>query len=130
MATLTTVLSPACPILSLSLSLSLSVSCSFSACPVRAETWGNSSLVIHDLAGTRIGCAPLGPARPPTPTLMCGQGASYSLSEYEVFTLDELRSGAVILHIIGIAYVFYGIGRVCDLHFMPTLEAIVETLGA
>lgn len=65
----------------------------------------------------------------PTATgLFCGAPAAIQISNMEVFTLEQLQNGAVILHILGILYVFYGIGRVCDLHFMPTLEAIVETL--
>merc|ERR1711997_832004 len=45
------------------------------------------------------------------------------------FTDDQLKHGAVILHIIGIVYMFYALALVCDHYFVPSLDVITEKLG-
>eukprot|EP00096_Caligus_rogercresseyi_P005369 TRINITY_DN2070_c0_g1_i1.p1 TRINITY_DN2070_c0_g1~~TRINITY_DN2070_c0_g1_i1.p1 ORF type:complete len:592 (+),score=119.10 TRINITY_DN2070_c0_g1_i1:479-2254(+) len=47
----------------------------------------------------------------------------------DLFTHQQLRSGAVILHIIGILYMFYALALVCDEFFVPSLDIISEKLG-
>ncbi|QQP54136.1 Uncharacterized protein FKW44_006860, partial [Caligus rogercresseyi] len=44
----------------------------------------------------------------------------------DLFTHQQLRSGAVILHIIGILYMFYALALVCDEFFVPSLDIISE----
>jgi len=47
----------------------------------------------------------------------------------DAFTLDQQQHGAIILHIIGILYMFYALALVCDEFFVPSLEVIIEKLG-
>jgi len=47
----------------------------------------------------------------------------------DVFSDDQLAKGAVILHIIGIIYMFYALALVCDEFFVPSLDVITEKLG-
>jgi len=46
-----------------------------------------------------------------------------------VFTEEQLRSGAVILHVFGILYMFAALAIVCDEFFVPGLEVIAERLN-
>lgn len=47
----------------------------------------------------------------------------------DVFKDNQLANGAVILHIIGIMYMFYALALVCDEFFVPSLDVITEKLG-
>jgi len=47
----------------------------------------------------------------------------------EVFTDDQLSKGAVILHVIGMFYMFLAISIACDEYFVPALEVLVDRLG-
>lgn len=47
----------------------------------------------------------------------------------DVFSLEQQQHGAVILHIIGILYMFYALALVCDEFFVPSLDVITEKLG-
>jgi len=42
------------------------------------------------------------------------------------FTTDELRSGAIILHFIGIFYIFLGLAMICDDYFEPCMEVLIH----
>lgn len=44
----------------------------------------------------------------------------------EVFTLEQRRDGAVILHVIGLIYMFVALAIVCDEFFVPSLSVIIE----
>ena len=44
----------------------------------------------------------------------------------DVFTEEQRSSGAIILHIIGVLYMFYALALVCDHYFVPTLDVIIE----
>ena len=44
----------------------------------------------------------------------------------DIFTLEQKRMGAIILHILGIIYMFCGLSLVCDEFFVPSLEIIIE----
>lgn len=46
----------------------------------------------------------------------------------DAFTVEQRRQGAVILHIIGIVYMFYALALVCDEFFVPSLDVITEKL--
>eukprot|EP00484_Ammonia_sp_Unknown_P018217 CAMPEP_0197031822 /NCGR_PEP_ID=MMETSP1384-20130603/10689_1 /TAXON_ID=29189 /ORGANISM="Ammonia sp." /LENGTH=670 /DNA_ID=CAMNT_0042461397 /DNA_START=98 /DNA_END=2110 /DNA_ORIENTATION=- len=54
------------------------------------------------------------------------EGADYPP---DVFTESQLRSGALVLHIIGLFYMFLAIAIVCDEFFVPSIEVIVESLN-
>lgn len=46
----------------------------------------------------------------------------------DLFTLKQLRQGAVILHTGGMIYMFIALAIVCDEFFVPALEVITEKL--
>lgn len=46
----------------------------------------------------------------------------------ELFTEDQLRSGAIILHVLGLVYMFVALAIVCDEFFVPSLDVIIEKL--
>ncbi|NWV29127.1 NCKX2 protein, partial [Origma solitaria] len=46
----------------------------------------------------------------------------------DLFSLEERRQGAVILHIIGMIYMFIALAIVCDEFFVPSLTVITEKL--
>ena len=46
----------------------------------------------------------------------------------DIFSLEQKRMGAIILHIIGIIYMFCALALVCDEFFVPSLEIIIEKL--
>ncbi|XP_013403406.1 sodium/potassium/calcium exchanger Nckx30C isoform X2 [Lingula anatina] len=47
----------------------------------------------------------------------------------ELFTIEQLRQGAVVLYVIGILYMFVALAVVCDEFFVPALGVITEKLG-
>ncbi|XP_066036889.1 sodium/potassium/calcium exchanger 2 isoform X2 [Chamaea fasciata] len=47
----------------------------------------------------------------------------------DLFSLEERRRGAVILHIIGMIYMFIALAIVCDEFFVPSLTVITEKLA-
>nr|XP_056704179.1 sodium/potassium/calcium exchanger 2 [Euleptes europaea] len=55
---------------------------------------------------------------------------NHSKGEYpeDLFTLEERRKGAVILHICGMIYMFIALALVCDEFFVPSLTVITEKL--
>ncbi|XP_037757972.1 sodium/potassium/calcium exchanger 2 isoform X3 [Chelonia mydas] len=55
----------------------------------------------------------------------------HSQGEYpeDLFSLAERRRGAVILHILGMIYMFIALAIVCDEFFVPSLTAITEKLA-
>ncbi|XP_043256938.1 sodium/potassium/calcium exchanger Nckx30C isoform X3 [Colletes gigas] len=46
----------------------------------------------------------------------------------DLFTIQERRRGAVILHVIGVVYMFVALAIVCDEFFVPSLDVIIEKL--
>ncbi|XP_076221260.1 solute carrier family 24 member Nckx30C [Nomia melanderi] len=46
----------------------------------------------------------------------------------DLFTVQERRRGAVILHVIGVVYMFVALAIVCDEFFVPSLDVIIEKL--
>ncbi|XP_011163204.1 sodium/potassium/calcium exchanger Nckx30C isoform X2 [Solenopsis invicta] len=46
----------------------------------------------------------------------------------DLFTTDQRRRGAVILHILGVVYMFVALAIVCDEFFVPSLDVIIEKL--
>ena len=47
----------------------------------------------------------------------------------DLFEEEQLKGGAIILHIIGVVYMFYALALVCDEFFVPSLDVIIEKLG-
>ncbi|NXL89660.1 NCKX2 protein, partial [Alectura lathami] len=47
----------------------------------------------------------------------------------DLFSLEERRRGAVILHVIGMIYMFIALAIVCDEFFVPSLTVITEKLS-
>ncbi|XP_037531738.1 sodium/potassium/calcium exchanger 3-like [Nematolebias whitei] len=46
----------------------------------------------------------------------------------DVFTLDQRRQGAVLLHVLCAIYMFHALAIVCDVYFVPSLEKVSENL--
>ena len=51
------------------------------------------------------------------------------LMKHDLFTMEEKRNGAILLHIWCILVMFYGIAVLCDNYFEPALEKICEKLN-
>nr|XP_017211234.1 uncharacterized protein LOC751686 isoform X1 [Danio rerio] len=56
--------------------------------------------------------------------------AEHSKGEYpeDLFTLEQRRQGAVVLHMFGMMYMFIALAIVCDEFFVPALTVITEKL--
>ncbi|XP_045112179.1 sodium/potassium/calcium exchanger 2-like isoform X3 [Portunus trituberculatus] len=46
----------------------------------------------------------------------------------DLFTLEERRKGAILLHVLGMIYMFVALAIVCDEFFVPALDVIIEKL--
>lgn len=46
----------------------------------------------------------------------------------DLFSLEQKRRGAVVLHIVGVLYMFVALAIVCDEFFIPALEIIAQSL--
>jgi sodium/potassium/calcium exchanger 2 len=47
----------------------------------------------------------------------------------DLFTMQQRRHGAVVLHVLGLVYMFVALAIVCDEFFVPSLDVIIEKLG-
>jgi len=47
----------------------------------------------------------------------------------DLFTDDQLKQGAIVLHVLGVLYMFYALALVCDHFFVPSLDVIIEKFG-
>ncbi|XP_043281108.1 sodium/potassium/calcium exchanger Nckx30C isoform X2 [Venturia canescens] len=74
---------------------------------------GNSSSVDDSMNGTLDHHHHHGEEKPP-------------LFPRDFFTLEERRHGAVILHVLGVVYMFVALAIVCDEFFVPSLDVIIE----
>ncbi|XP_075681982.1 sodium/potassium/calcium exchanger 2 isoform X2 [Rhinoderma darwinii] len=59
-----------------------------------------------------------------------GNNKSLSKGEYpeDIFSLEDRKRGAVVLHIFGMIYMFIALAVVCDEFFVPSLTVITEKL--
>nr|XP_057930862.1 sodium/potassium/calcium exchanger 1 isoform X2 [Doryrhamphus excisus] len=66
------------------------------------------------------------PITPPSPT-----DAPHMKGEYpeDLFSVEERRQGWVVLHIIGMMYMFVSLAIVCDEFFVPALGVIIDKLA-
>ena len=46
----------------------------------------------------------------------------------DIFTLEQKRQGAIVLHVLGMIYMFVGIAIICDDYFEAALEHLCEEL--
>nr|XP_061784140.1 sodium/potassium/calcium exchanger 3-like isoform X2 [Nerophis lumbriciformis] len=53
-----------------------------------------------------------------------------AISEFpeDIFSLEQRRAGAVILHVLCAIYMFHALAIVCEVYFVPSLEKISENL--
>ena len=47
----------------------------------------------------------------------------------DLFTQEQRNNGAVVLHVLGVIYMFIALAIVCDEFFVPSLDVIIEKLG-
>ncbi|XP_073993982.1 solute carrier family 24 member Nckx30C isoform X2 [Rhodnius prolixus] len=47
----------------------------------------------------------------------------------DVFSATQREQGAVVLHIIGVIYMFVALAIVCDEFFVPSLDVVIEKFG-
>jgi len=63
----------------------------------------------------------------------CDDSTAYSIPDAtypaDAFTECELKDGAVVLHVVGLLYMFLAIAIVCDEFFVPAIEVIVDRLN-
>ena len=52
-----------------------------------------------------------------------------SLLSYDVFTQEERKSGAAVLHIAGVVYMFVALAVVCNIFFVPSLDVIIKNVN-
>ena len=57
---------------------------------------------------------------------IASEGGGYLFED--AFTAEERKNGAIVLHIIGICWMFLGIAIICDDFFEASLEALCEAL--
>ena len=58
----------------------------------------------------------------------CTAPARDPLFPPDIFTLQEIKNGAVAFYIIGVIYMFVALAIVCDEFFVPSLDVIIEKL--
>lgn len=64
----------------------------------------------------------------PVPSLEHNITLKDPLFPEDLFTLEQRRNGAIILHILGVVYMFVALAIVCDEFFVPALDVIIEKL--
>lgn len=72
------------------------------------------------------------PASPESPTTLSPPGeAPHMKGEYpeDIFTIEDRRRGWVLLHILGMMYMFVSLAIVCDEFFVPALGVITQKLA-
>ncbi|XP_066574875.1 sodium/potassium/calcium exchanger 3 [Amia ocellicauda] len=86
------------------------------------ESPGSRAVDVHGWTGRR-----LTGHRGDNQTLNCTRAAIHEFPE-DIFTPEERRHGAVLLHVLCAVYMFYALAIVCDDYFVPSLEKISENL--
>ncbi|XP_015423990.1 PREDICTED: sodium/potassium/calcium exchanger 1 isoform X3 [Myotis davidii] len=74
--------------------------------------------------------APLPEAPSPSPSALPPSWPDHPKAEYppDLFSVEERRQGWVVLHIVGMMYVFVALAIVCDEYFVPALGVITDKL--
>jgi len=99
-----------------------------------ADGWSAVDSARRQLLGSDPPSLPPSPLLPPSPPLPppppppSSPDGLYSnpMTPDPVFTMEQMRQGAVILHILCLLYMFVGIAIVCDEYFVSSLELISE----
>ncbi|KAM9861149.1 sodium/potassium/calcium exchanger 1-like [Aulostomus maculatus] len=68
---------------------------------------------------------PLSPTAPPAPPPLRPHRNEYP---QDIFSVEERQQGWVVLHVIGMTYMFVALAIVCDEFFVPALEVITNKL--
>lgn len=101
------------------------------AAPGSAARGMGGALVLALVAAARAG-SPNGTgaldilASSPSPT---PEEEKTPLFPTDLFTEEQRRSGAVLLHVVGMGYMFVALAIVCDEFFVPALDVIIERLA-
>jgi len=71
---------------------------------------------------------------PPPPMDQCSASAKKNESDdplfpEDLFTDEQLGQGAILLHVLGVLYMFYALALVCDHFFVPSLDVIIDKFG-
>ncbi|KAJ8955110.1 hypothetical protein NQ317_014289 [Molorchus minor] len=67
------------------------------------------------------------PSPPPSPLSTTSPNTRRSRSSpTDLFSEEERRRGAIILHVLGVIYMFVALAIVCDEFFVPALDVIIE----
>ncbi|KAL1129894.1 hypothetical protein AAG570_012838 [Ranatra chinensis] len=80
-----------------------------------------------DSASTPAPAAPSAPAASDCP--LANLTERVPLFPADLFTMEQRRHGAVVLHVIGVVYMFVALAIVCDEFFVPALDVVIEKLG-
>ncbi|XP_054842927.1 sodium/potassium/calcium exchanger 2 [Eublepharis macularius] len=112
--------------------LSLSVSAFFKLEPYNREMTNNlgSQKSMHTYQRTLLNVWDQNQNGTLDPPVFMKRDHNRSKGEYptDLFSLEERRRGAVLLHICGMIYMFIALALVCDEFFVPSLTVITEKL--
>uniref|UniRef100_A0A3P8ZJD6 Sodium/calcium exchanger membrane region domain-containing protein n=1 Tax=Esox lucius TaxID=8010 RepID=A0A3P8ZJD6_ESOLU len=74
--------------------------------------------------------APLSPHSYLSIPLSICHHSDWAIHEFpeDIFSSEQRRKGAVLLHVVCAIYMFYALAIVCDVYFVPSLEKISENL--
>ncbi|KAM7003575.1 sodium/potassium/calcium exchanger 1-like [Tautogolabrus adspersus] len=97
--------------------------------PTTKRTFVNCIFVAPDPSQETPTPAPAPPVKTITPSPP--GGAPHIKGEYpeDIFSVEDRRRGWVILHIIGMMYMFMSLAIVCDEFFVPALGVITDKLA-
>ncbi|XP_042231293.1 LOW QUALITY PROTEIN: sodium/potassium/calcium exchanger 2-like [Homarus americanus] len=68
-------------------------------------------------------------SRPPQSLATCRKFLRTTAFPPDLFTLKQRRQGAILLHVLGMIYMFVALAIVCDEFFVPALDVIIEKLA-
>lgn len=89
------------------------------------RNWGARAALLAGLGISAAAVAALGGWDGEGSSLRATPSASRRLlSNYpdDAFSISDMRNGAVVLHVIGVLYMFVALAIVCDDYFVPALE--------
>lgn len=58
-----------------------------------------------------------------------GEAEADPMFPKDLFTMEQIKSGAVGFYIFGVVYMFVALAIVCDEFFVPALDVMIEKLG-
>ncbi|XP_030621696.1 sodium/potassium/calcium exchanger 3 [Chanos chanos] len=109
--------------------------CRLSVCGVTLIAVTLFSQILHVTVYPRDDTEPIWSRRKLTQQSVTGENQTTSrpraaIHEFpeDVFSKEQRRHGAVLLHVLCAVYMFYALAIVCDVYFVPSLEKISENL--